>query len=181
MNVDGNWQGNITAPSSPGKYSLSIKANDAAGNIVDTSVPYNVVRRHGSVNIEILPTVSNVVAGENSNLAVKVKNTQNIDDIFKVQISVNGLPAFYRAGASWFDWTEKTVYLKANEEVLIPVEMKVPAGTVTGLKVLKASVNSKKFSVHGSDNGYIVISTPYKDINKKTGHKGLWLGHRWIS
>jgi hypothetical protein len=181
MNVDGNWQGNITAPSSPGRYSLSVKADDAAGNTVDTSVPYEVVRRHGSVNIEILPIVNKVVAGENTNLAIKVKNTQNIDDTFKVRISVNGLPAFYRAGASWFDWTEKTVNLKANEEVLIPIEMKVPVGTVTGLKVLKGSVNSEKFSVHGSDNGYLVISHPTKNINKQIGPKGLWLGHKWIS
>ncbi|HET8687352.1 MAG TPA: Ig-like domain-containing protein, partial [Methanosarcina sp.] len=175
MNVDGNWQGNITAPLSAGKYSLSIKANDAAGNTVDTSVPYNVVRRQGSVNAAILPTVSKIAAGgESTTVAIKVKNTQNIDDTFKVRVSVNGLPAFYRAGTSWFDWTEKTVNLGAKQEVLIPIEVKVPAGTVTGLKTFKASVNSEKFSVHGSGKGYLVIPRPSKNINKQIGPKGLW-------
>jgi hypothetical protein len=173
-NINGNWRGNITAPSSPGKYSLSIKANDAAGNTVDTSVPYNVVRRQGSVNAAVLPTVSKVAGGESTTVAIKVKNTQNIDDTFKVRVSVNGLPAFYRAGTSWFNWTEKTVNLGAKQEVLIPIEMKVPVGTVTGLKTFKASVNSEKFSVHGSGKGYLVIPRPSKNVNKQIGPKELW-------
>ena len=174
MSIDGSWQGNITAPSSRGKYSLSIKADDAAGNTVNTSVPYSVVRRQGGVNVAVLPTASKVVAGKNTTLAVKVKNTQNIDDTFKVRIGINGLPAFYRAGAPWFNWTEKTVTLRAKQEVLIPIEVTVPAGTVTGHKLFKVNVNSEKFSVHGSDTAYLVISSPRSIyINKQTGSKEL--------
>ncbi|HWQ49211.1 MAG TPA: hypothetical protein VN414_09750, partial [Methanosarcina sp.] len=157
ISIGGSWQGNITAPSSPGKYSLSIKANDAAGNTVDTSIPYNVVRRQGGVKVEVLPKVSKVVAGKSTTVIVKVKNTQNIDDTFKVRVNVNGLPAFYRADTSWFNWAEKTVNLRAKQEILIPIEVKVPSGTVTILKVFRTNVNSEKFSVHGSDNGYLVI------------------------
>jgi PKD repeat protein len=160
MSIDGSWQGNITAPSSVGKYSLLIRAKDSAGNTVNTSVPYSVIRRQGSVNIEVLPTVNNVVAGKNTNLAIKVKNSQNIDDTFKVQITTNELPASYRAGIPWFSWTEKTVNLRAKQEVLIPIEVKVPNGTVTGLKLFRVNVNSEKFSVQGSDIGYLVISRP---------------------
>jgi len=156
--TDGIWQASITAPSSLGDYSLSINATDAAGNIAETSIPYHVVQLSGGANIAVSPRASSAAAGNTVTLAVKVKNTQNVDDIFKVSISVSELPASYQTDLSWFNWTEKVVTLKAGEEILVPVEVTVPDGTAAGRKLFRATVNSEKSSITGFDTGYLVIS-----------------------
>ncbi|MDQ1255380.1 MAG: hypothetical protein QG646_4666, partial [Euryarchaeota archaeon] len=155
---DGVWQGSITAPSSVGSYSLSIKAKDTAGNTAESSVPYRVLQRSGGANIAASPRSSSVAAGGNVSLAIKVKNTQNIDDTFKVRVSVSELPSAYQANTSWFDWTEKTVTLKAGQEVLIPIKVNVPEGTAAGRKLFRAYVNSETAALTGYDTGYLVIS-----------------------
>jgi len=157
-NTDGIWKGNVTAPSALGDYSLSINATDAAGNTVNTSVPYRVVQLSGGANIAVSPRSSSVAAGNNGSLAIKVKNTQNIDDTFNVKISVSELPASYQADLSWFDWTEKTITLKAGEEVLVPVKVTVPEGSAVGRKLFRANVKSETSSITGFDTGYLTIS-----------------------
>ncbi|MDI9395826.1 MAG: hypothetical protein QM426_10645, partial [Euryarchaeota archaeon] len=156
-NIDGIWKGNITAPSSLGDYSLKITAKDAAGNSAETSVPYHVVQLSGGANIAVSPRSSSVAIGDTVSIFIKVKNTQNIDDTFKVRISVSGLPAAYQADLSWFNWTEKVVTLKAGEETLIPLEV-TPDVTETRLKIFRANVNSETSSIAGFDTGYLVIS-----------------------
>ena len=155
--TDGIWQGSITAPSSVGDYSLSIKANDTSGNTAETSVPYRVVQLSGGASIAVSPRSSNITAGNNTTLAIKVKNTQNIDDTFKVRISVSELPAAYQAGIPWFNWTEKVVTLRAGQEVQIPIEVNVPAGTTVGRKLFRANVNSETSSITGFDTGYLTV------------------------
>jgi uncharacterized repeat protein (TIGR01451 family) len=156
--IDGVWQGSITAPSSIGSYSLLIKAKDAAGNTAETSVPYRVVQLSGGASIAVSPRSSSIVSGNSVTLNIKVKNTQNIDDTFKVRISVSELPATYQASISWFDWTEKVVSLRAGEEILVPMEVTVPDGTAAGRKLFRANVKSEKSSITGFDTGYLAIS-----------------------
>ncbi|WP_455709795.1 outer membrane protein assembly factor BamB family protein [Methanosarcina mazei] len=156
-NTDGTWQGNITAPSSVGDYFLKITAKDAAGNTAETSVPYRVVQLSGGANIAVSPRSSSVAAGNTVSLSIKVKNTQNIDDTFKVRISVSELPASYQADLSWLNWTEKVVTLKAGEETLVPMEVTVPDGTAAGRKLFRTNVNSETSSITGFDTGYLVI------------------------
>ncbi|MDI9394379.1 MAG: Ig-like domain-containing protein, partial [Euryarchaeota archaeon] len=156
-NIDGVWQGSITAPALVGSYSLSINATDAAGNTANTSVPYRVVQLSGGANIAVSPRASTLAAGNTVALNLKVKNTQNIDDTFKVRISVNGLPASYQADLAWFDWTEKTITLKAGEEVLLPVKVTVDDGTKAGRKLFRTNVKSETSSISGFDTGYLTI------------------------
>lgn len=47
--VNGIWQGSVTAPSTPGDYALSIKAEDASGNDVETSLTYKVLNYNTQV------------------------------------------------------------------------------------------------------------------------------------
>ncbi|WP_156161174.1 DUF3344 domain-containing protein, partial [Methanosarcina sp. 2.H.T.1A.6] len=157
-NTDGIWKGSITAPSALGDYSLQITAKDAAGNTANTSVPYRVVQLSGGANIAASPRASSVAAGNNVSLTIKVKNTQNIDDTFIVKISVSELPVSYQADLFWFDWTEKSVTLKAGEEVLIPVKVTVPEETAAGRKFFRANVKSETSSISGFDTGYLVIA-----------------------
>ena len=107
-------------------------------------MPYRVVQLEGGASISVSPRYSNVTAGNTVPLTIKVKNTQNIDDSFKVNISVGELPASYQANLTWFDWTEQNIKLRAGEEVLLPIKVNVSAGTATGRKLFRANINAEK-------------------------------------
>ncbi|MFY1110288.1 MAG: SUMF1/EgtB/PvdO family nonheme iron enzyme [Methanosarcinaceae archaeon] len=156
--TDGIWQGSITAPNELGDYSLSITASDAAGNTAETSVPYHVVLLEGGADIAVSPRASNVVAGNNVSVGINVKNTQNIDDIFKIRINLDGVPESYWADLSGFGWTETDVQLRAGEEKTFPLEVEVPAGTSAGYRLFKVTVDSDTSSVYGFDTGYLIVS-----------------------
>jgi PKD repeat protein len=156
--VNGVWQGSITAPSIVGSYSLIINASDAAGNVAETTAPYNVAQLSGSSSIAVSPKISNVAAGSNVSPAIVVKNAQNIDDTFKVWISVSELPASSQANLTWFDWTEQSVKFRAGEEVSIPVKADIPAGTTAGLKLFRVNVKSETTGISGFYTGYLKIA-----------------------
>ncbi|WP_440956233.1 PKD domain-containing protein [Methanosarcina sp. Mfa9] len=155
---DGIWKGSITVPYDLGDYSLSIIARDAVGNTAITSAPYHVVRAEGGADITVSPRASNVVAGNSVSTGIKVKNTQNIDDVFKIRINVDGVPASYLADLSGFEWTEKDVKLRAGEENIFPLEVEVPAGTAPGYRLFKANIDSEASAVYGFDTGYLIVS-----------------------
>jgi PKD repeat protein len=154
----GIWQGSITAPSAIGSYALSINASDAAGNTAETSAPYNIVQLSGSSSIVVSPKISSVTAGNSVTPAIVVKNSQSIDDTFKVWISVSELPASSQANLSWFDWTEKSVKIRAGEEVSIPVKVNTPIGTVAGRKLFRANMRSETTGITGFNTGYLTIA-----------------------
>ena len=158
VNINGIWQGTITAPSKIGSYSLLINASDAADNVGKTSVPYKVVQLQGGASIAVSPRSNNVVAGNKVTLAIKVKNTQNIDDTFKVRISVSELPVSYQGNLTWFNWTDNVVSLRAGQEIQVPMEVNIPAGATKGRKLFRANVLAGTSKISGFDTGYLVIA-----------------------
>jgi PKD repeat protein len=156
--TDGIWQGSITAPSAVGSYSLSINASDAAGNTAETLANYNIVQLSGSSSVSVSPKISSVAAGSNVSPALIVKNAQSIDDTFKVWISVSELPASSQANLIWFDWTEKSVKIRAGEEVTLPIEVNVPIGTAAGRKLFRVNVKSETTGISGFNTGYLTIA-----------------------
>jgi len=157
VKTDGIWQGSITAPNELGDYSLSIIARDAVGNTAETSVPYHVVRVEGGASISVSPRFSRVSAGNDVSLTIKVKNTQNIDDIFNVRINTDRLPESYSANLADFSWTENEVKLRAGEEKVFPLEVNVPAETAPGYKFFRANLNSETTSIYGISIGYLRV------------------------
>jgi YVTN family beta-propeller protein/parallel beta-helix repeat protein len=155
---NGIWQGSIIAPSAVGSYTLVINAGDAAGNIADTSVPYNVVQLAGSSSVSVSPKISSVAAGSNVSPAIAVKNVQSIDDTFEVWISVSELPASSQANLTWFDWTEQNIKIRAGEEVSLPIKVNVPTGTAAGRKLFRANVKSVTTGISGFNTGYLTIA-----------------------
>jgi PKD repeat protein len=155
---NGVWQGSIIAPSSVGSYSQMINASDAAGNVAETSAPYNVVQLSGSSSVSVSPKISSVTAGSNVSPAIVVKNAQSIDDTFKVWVSVSELPASSQANLSWFGWTEQSVKIKAGEEIPIPIKADIPSGIAAGLKLFRANVKSETTGITGFNTGYLKIA-----------------------
>jgi uncharacterized repeat protein (TIGR01451 family) len=152
---NGIWRGNITAHSSVGSYSLSIKANDTAGNSAETSVPYRVVKLSGGANMAVSPRL-NYISSSSVNtipLNITVKNTQNVDDIFRIYLDVSGLSDPYPANLSWFNWSGNEYEVRAGQEIKIPLIATVPAG-VTSSKTFYVKVESKLSTYRGFTSGF---------------------------
>jgi PKD repeat protein len=154
----GTYNINLTVAKAVGNYSMRINASDASGNIAETSVPYNVVQLSGGSSITVSPKISSVAAGSNVSLEIKVKNTQTIDDTFKVWVSVSELPAVYQANLSWFDLTEQSIKLRAGDEVSLPIKVYVPVETAAGRKLFRANVKSETTGISGFNTGYLIIT-----------------------
>ncbi len=157
-NNNGTWEGSISAPSDIGNYVLEITARDAAGKSADVSVPYSVLLLEGGANIAVSPRANNVTAGEEVLLNIKVKNTQNIDDVFRVSLDASGVPAGSQADIEWFEWTEKTVELRAGQEVSFPLSVQVPEGVTSGYKLFRARMVSETSPIQSLDTGYLGIT-----------------------
>jgi hypothetical protein len=151
------WEGNITAPSTTGDYTLTIRAEDGAGNFNETTVDYSVVTPQGGMGIAVLPRLSPVTAGSTVDLNVKIVSNENFDDVFHIYLTTNGLPPAYQADLSWFNWTDTTVAIPAGGEALILLRADIPDG-VSGYKAFRAMVESTKWTPKAMDTGIFSIS-----------------------
>jgi len=156
---DGYWKGNITASSSPGKYNILIKAKDAAGNTVTTTVFYTVVKPTGSVGVGISPKLTTASTGGTTiSYTVTVKSVQNFDDIAHLVVTNEGLPLSYQMPSGWFDWNVLDVRIPANTQVSVPLVLTIPSGQTAGKRALKVNANSTLWITKGFDTGIITIS-----------------------
>ncbi len=152
---DGLWRGNIIALPSVGSYPLLINASDAAGNIAETSVPYRVVKLSGGANIAVSPRINYISSSSVNTIPhnITVKNTQNVDDIFRIYLDVSGLSDPYPANLSWFNWRGNEYEVRAGQEIKIPLIATVPAG-VTSSKTFYVKVESKLSTYRGFTSGF---------------------------
>lgn len=157
VNDNGTWKGSIIAPSEAGAYALEITARDGSGGCAEASVPYRVLLLEGGADITVFPRANNVTAGEEVLVNIKVKNTQNIDDVFRVYLDATSseVPAGSQAEPGWFEWTEKTVELRTGQDVSIPLSVNVPEGATSGYRLFSAKVVSETSKVQGFDTGYL--------------------------
>jgi len=158
-NSDELWQGSITAPSTVGSYSVTIRAEDAAENFVETTVDYSVVEPTGSLGVGIAPKVTTAsTSGTTIDYTVKIKSMQNFDDTVHVYVSMDGLPASYQMPMEWFDWNEQDVRVAANSEISLPLQLIMPAGEPAGRKAFRVKANSNIWITTAYDTGVISIS-----------------------
>lgn len=159
IEVDGIWQGNITAPSLVGAYSLLITASDAAGNTAETTANYRVVAPTGSLGVGIGPkTTTASISGTTIDYTVNIKSIQNFDDRVSVSITMDGLPESYQISSEWFDWNNQTVNVPSNSTVSLPLKLTIPPGEATGRKAFKVKANSTLWITSAYDSGIITIS-----------------------
>ncbi len=160
VNENGTWKGSIIAPSEAGAYVLEITARDGSGGCAEASVPYRVLLLEGGADITVFPRVNNVTAGEEILVNIRVKNTQNIDDIFRVYLDASSseVPEGSQAEPDWFEWSEKTVELRAGQDVSLPLNIRIPGGISPGYRLFSAKVVSETSEVQGFDTGYLLVS-----------------------
>ncbi len=115
-----------------------------------------VLLSEGGVSISVLPRSETVLNGTSIILDIKAKNTQNIDDVFKIQINVSELPLSYQADPGWFNWTEQIVYLRAGQEIILPINISIP-DTISGTKMFRAKMTQETSEVYAYDTGYLKI------------------------
>jgi len=150
------WEGNITAPSSTGEYTLTIRAEDAAGNYNETTVDYSVVKPSGSIGIGVDPRLTTVNAGDTAIINLKLVSTENFDDIAYVYLTTEGVYPGYEANLTWFNWTSKYVKVPAGATVKVPLKVNIPTGE-SGYKVFYAKLESTKWTPTAMDTGILYI------------------------
>ena len=150
------WEGNITAPSSTGEYTLTIRAEDAAGNYNETTVDYSVVKPSGSIGIGVDPRLTTINANDTAIMNITLVSTENFDDIAYVYLTTEGAYSGYEANLTWFNWTSKYVKVPAGATVKVLLEVDIPAGE-SGYKVFYAKLESTKWTPTAMDTGVLYI------------------------
>ena len=151
------WEGNITAPSATGSYTLTIRAEDAAKNIAEATIDYSVVKPSGSIGIGVDPRLTTVSAGDTALITIKLVSTENFDDVAYVYLTTEGVYTGYEANLTWFNWTSKYVKVPAGGEVNVPLEVSIPAGE-SGYKMFYAKLESTKWTPTAMDTGVVNIT-----------------------
>jgi cell wall-associated NlpC family hydrolase len=157
---NGEWNhGSITAPSTIGSYTVTIRANDSAGNFAERTADYRVIAPKGGIGVGISPkTTTAPTTGTTINYIVNIKSTQNFDDVVQVNVTTDGLPLSYQMPLEWFNWNNQTVRVSSNVTVKLPLTLTIPPGQTAGKKSLKVRANSTMWITKGFDTGIITIS-----------------------
>lgn len=156
-NSNGFWNGSIIAPSSVGSYAVTIRANDSAGNSAERIASYMVVKPTGGLGVGISPMNTVASAPVSMNYNVRIKSTENIDDIIALNVSMDGLSSGNQMPLTWFNWTEKKIILPAGGEKIIPLTLNIPSGT-SGKKVFRVKANSTLWTPKAQGSTIITIS-----------------------
>lgn len=154
---NGMWNGSITAASSVGSYTTTIKAMDGAGNTVERTKSYSVVNPVGGISVTSVPKPLVIAPGSYGVLNAKLISTANIDDTVEVTINTNGLASSYAINLGWFNRTNATVEVPAGQTVLVPFRISVPPGTLSGYKSFKNNAKSLGFSATSIDTGAVNV------------------------
>nr|AAU43661.1 chloride channel [uncultured archaeon GZfos23H7] len=152
------WEGDITAPSATGDYTLTIRAEDVAENFAETTVDYSVVIPAGGLGVAILPKISSAPAGSTLPLDIKIVSTENFDDVLHVYLTLDGIPPSYQADLDWSDWTDKNVQIPTGGEIVLPITVDIPSGTSPGYKSFGVKVESTKWSSNAQDYGAVLVT-----------------------
>jgi hypothetical protein len=155
--TSGLWTGSITAASSVGSYTVTIKAKDAANSAAEATASYNVVSPQGGVSVAVIPKISTVTNGSSIVLNIKINNTANIDDIFLVYLNNSALPASSRADLAWFNWTSTTIQLPSRTALTISIRVDISSG-ISGTKAFRVYANSITWRSTGYDTGGLKIT-----------------------
>jgi len=157
LKTDGIWEGNITAPSSTGEYTLTIRAEDAAGNYNETTVDYSVVKPSGSIGIGVDPRLTTISAGDTAIINITLVSTENFDDVAYVYLTTEGIDPMYEANMTWFNWTSRYVSVPAGSTVKVPLNVSIPEGE-SGYKMFYVYLESKKWTTTAMDTGVLYIT-----------------------
>ena len=159
-----NWTGELKVQSTatPGVYSVTIQASDAALNTAESTVAYTIVVPQGGVGIDLIPTDTMVSSGASVTIMVKVTNTENFDDTFDVELTYDNIPdaySDYRLDFNWTDWSDRRQEVSVNTKssAEIPLTITVPAGE-SGYKLYSVTARSVNWVTVGSNTGGILIT-----------------------
>ena len=151
------WEGDIFIPEGTpeGEYTLTITAQDEAGNTAESSVNYSVVFPQGGFAVAIDPMMSSASGGDVKVYQIKIISNENFDDKIHVYMSDEEIPDAYKADFE-FNWTDKTIYLRSGETVELSLEVTIPQAS--GYKMFRVYADSMRFRTSGYCTGIVLIS-----------------------
>ena len=151
------WEGDIFIPEGTpkGEYTLTITAQDEAGNTAESSVNYSVVFPQGGFAVAVDPMMSFANVGDVKVYQIKIISNENFDDRLHVYISDEGIPDAYRADFE-FNRTDKTVYMMSGDTVELSLEVTIPSAS--GYRMFRVYADSMRFRTSGYCTGIVLIS-----------------------
>ena len=159
----GNGTSSLTVTwDSTGVYNVTYVGSNENG---DVNITWTVtVIGEGGVATAVRPKVSSVTPtggtaplGTVVNLSVVIVNSENFDDVFRVNLTTEDIPPEYKASLDWFNWTFKEVGIPAKGEATIPLQADIPADA-SGVRAFKVAVESTKWTSKTFDTGIFVIT-----------------------
>ena len=159
----GNGTSSLTVTwDSTGVYNVTYVGSNENG---DVNITWTVtVIGEGGVATAVRPKVSSVTPtggtaplGTVVNLSVVIVNSENFDDVFRVNLTTEDIPPEYKASLDWFNWTFKEVGIPAKGEATIPLQADIPANA-SGVRAFKVAVESTKWTSKTFDTGIFVIT-----------------------
>jgi hypothetical protein len=102
----------------------------------------------GGIAVIIIPKINETTAGNSTNFTIRVRSTQSFQEAIDLDITLSDIPDGERANLSWFNWTNDSFLLPANEYIDRTLCVEIPDGTSTGYKVFcaiaRASLGTSK-------------------------------------
>ncbi len=117
----------------------------------------------GGLGVGIVPKLSTISTGSQQTYTIKIVNTENIDEIVKINIIDTGILPSYQLDLSLFDWLEKTVNIPAKGTVQLQNELTLPTEITPGKRDFKVLVTSSR-NISAFDTGIINITLQAYDI-----------------
>ena len=153
----GSWEGDVYIPPDipEGTYTLTVTAEDEAGNTAQAEVEYTVVIPQGGFAVAVDPMMSSAAVGDVKVYKIKIVSNENFDDKLHVYLNDEGIPDLYKADFA-FNWNEKTVYLKSGDTIELSLEVTIPQAT--GYKMFRIYADSMKFRTSGYCTEIVLIS-----------------------
>ncbi|MFQ6119637.1 MAG: Ig-like domain-containing protein, partial [Methanosarcinales archaeon] len=130
-----------------GRDTISVK--------VSNELPQNP---SGGIGVSVIPEMSYTTAGSNLSLDIKIVSTENFEDVFKVNITLDNIIQGYQANLSWFNWTYQKISITSGGEKIIPIGVSIPSNATSGYKLFRVQVNSTKWIPTAYETGFIILS-----------------------
>ena len=112
--------------SSAGSYTVILTVTDADGAKNSSTSSFEVVNPTGGMSIVILPKIKDANAGAPCNFTIRIRNTQNFDELVNIEVTLSGLPSQYQANLTWFNWSSSSSSIPAGEYRDIGLKLDIP-------------------------------------------------------
>jgi parallel beta-helix repeat protein len=117
--------------STAGSYTVNLTITDNEGVKNSSTASFHVVNPIGGMSVAILPKIKNATAGAPCKFTIRIRNTQNFDELVSINVTNSSIPPEYQADLAWFNWTYYSyLYISSHEYRDLGLRLDIPAGVL---------------------------------------------------